>query len=271
MQEILDKIRQEFGFNPLKLTRKGWFLLEATPLPPRDEIYNVITDIHLSKPVNVFNGKIYHSINCTLEKHDLNKKLNRIISGVIDSLEEQRFLVAVNLTTDTEEEIPVAICLEPQIDYITFPDHPHISLWWTPDPKNFITHSLCYAAPGSLNSDPYEKVKEALGQICIWLFRHQVWLETRKVSKGLWIGPGAGPLKPQEYPEFLNPLGFCRCGSKKIYAQCHLASDIALKERCTYSEAKKKINSLINTWPLRIGQRQDQQLNALKGLLLADR
>ncbi|WP_143216262.1 SEC-C metal-binding domain-containing protein [Ferroacidibacillus organovorans] len=129
---------------------------------------------------------------------------------------------------------PLAIAFEPAINYGVFPDHPHLNTggvgailgqgFYVPD-------TICYEENIlGLGSDPVERFLQAFGRISVWLLRHMIWMETKKLcdGKGQWIGPEAPPLTPKQRAEsgFWNPSDLCRCNSGKRYSDCHMLSDL---------------------------------------------
>lgn len=66
---------------------KGWFLLEINPVPPRDEIAKVVSDIDNDKPVRVGyeTGRIYHSLECDMQSdHSLKPELEKALKHIKD-------------------------------------------------------------------------------------------------------------------------------------------------------------------------------------------
>lgn len=254
------------------MQKDGWFLLETTPLPPADELLKVIVDIYKGRPVHIENSKLYHSSQCTDDKHILPKKDRKIILKVVETITKQKFLIAVHPNhPNFPGNPPMVIALDPLISYNVYPDHPHISTWSYMVGNNYFfpPDTLCYGLPDELSDDAYKRLEYLLAQIIIWLFRHQVWLETRKIKKpGLWIGPGALPMNPEYYPMFLNPFGHCRCGQEKPYIACHMTSDIAEREKCSLQQAKLRIGKYGSGWTTSIKIPQETEVAKLKRLLL---
>lgn len=232
-REIIEQLEEVFPAqwfpNPIKGHRDlGWFLLEINPLPPLDELELVVSDIIRDNIVDVSWGQIRHSHDCR-RKH----KIPQLVKKVLGNLEEQKFLVAVYPGKHgVYSGQPIAVAIEPQINYALYPDHPHLNVGHYTAQLNgkniFIPDSFCYIDdPSKLGVDTYERLLNAFCKISVWLLRHQVWLETRKVmTKGIWIGLEGKPLLPSEYPLFLNPSGMCRCGNEKQYMNCHMPSDL---------------------------------------------
>lgn len=268
----LSRLVQEFGpakwfpRNPLNgLTGEGWFLLKITPSPPSGEIAQVVADICITRPVRLCQGRVYHSDNCGSEVHNLPKLLQQALSNIDD----EKFLVAVHPGHPAfYSGQPLAVVLEPAINLMVYPDHPHINQGVIKhSPEIIIPDSICYTdSPASLGACQYERLLAAFDEVCIWLFRHQVWLATRKIAgRGKWIGPDAPTsLEPKRLAFYLNPLGVCRCGSSKIYKDCHMPDDIIAAMGCSVTEAKRYMYSHVMNWPKLIKDPLDKVLTDLK-------
>jgi hypothetical protein len=231
-QEVIEQLQEVFPAqwfpNPIKgHNGLGWFLLEINPLPPLAELELVVSDIIRNNTVDVSWGQVRHSLECK-RKHSI----PYLVKRVIGNLKEQKFLVAIYPGAyGVYGGQPIAVAIEPQINYILYPDHPHLNPGHYTnrlDGKNlFIPDSFCYTDdPSKLGTDNFDRLLNSFCKISVWLLRHQVWLETRKINERLWIGLEGKPLQPSEYPLFLNPSGLCRCGNKKEYMNCHMMSDL---------------------------------------------
>lgn len=229
--ELIERIRRRIG--PITWVSveiagfpRGWLLLEASPLPPPDHRFRVLADIHNSEYVNVTRGKLYHSHKCRSLAHEFPPLYHR----ALESMGDITFRVAIwPGQRDFLQGQPVAIGLDPPIMYDQYPDHPHIS-HPLPTPSGIIfPDSICYTdRPSSLGSDDYSRLVNAIDQICIWLFRHQVWLETRKIcGLGQWVGPAAPRFDSMFHALRLDLQGRCWCGTKVAYRDCHWARDYA--------------------------------------------
>lgn len=224
-------------FHPAKWVQgknsgEGCFLLEINPLPPEDQIALVVSDIENNKQVYVGyeTGKLYHSEHCVLEQpHTIDERLKEALK----LLQNETFHVVV-LPKGPEllATQPVAIALEPEINYFLFPDHPHLNEDGTYKSNFYFPHSFCYKHDHLKfreGKDLYTRVLDAFEQISIWLFRHQVWVATRELyGKGIWIGQGTPPLPDESFPRFLNAESVCRCGNKVKYKDCHSEESINL-------------------------------------------
>lgn len=242
-QSDIDYVIQEFG--PVtwksfgtKDTNEGVFLLKVTPLPPPNELEQVIADICTGGvPVYVKSGKVYHFNECGAQSHNI---LNPMVKEAIHKLKEETFNVAIhpNITLAQGELLyggkPLAIAFDPAITYMQFPDHRHLNTGtyqrFLPNTQYSFSDTLCYtAAPNNaLGITQRDRLLYTFEEVTIWLLRHQVWVAIRELTgKGEWIGPHEGELDPECFPLRLNPQGLCRCGSQKLYNSCHLKLDFA--------------------------------------------
>lgn len=262
---------KEFGpvkwYDKTILGWRGWFLLEISPLPPTGEKELVAADICREELVTVNNGKVYHCSDCSIREHKLSQKLRRAVEQIPD----EKFLVAVY---GGEPGIlngqPIAIVLEPEISYAVYPDHPHISQGFHKhiDTEFYIPDSVCYTNdPSNLGDDKNSRLLTVFDEMCIWLFRHQLWLATRHLhNKGEWIGPSEGNLLPQHYASHLNPLGKCHCGKDRVYRDCCMPNDVMIAVKCDRQEAIKRIDRFVlqGLWKRYIGTPQKNSLDRLK-------
>ncbi len=283
LQKALCKVSNIFGPLPWhpKPTRgdpdEGWLLLEATPLPPPEQLYIVISDICWNRLVFVGKDRrVYHSNNCTVTDHSIPKHIRKVVEKAIPLLTPETFKVAVNPGDPRNPETyPQAIALEPEISYRRYPDHPHLGIIYSfsnnlPNVRLFSPDVSCYIDhPTNLGIAFSDRLEEAIGKICIWLLRHQVWAATREFQKcGIWIGLGTAPRKPEDYPDLLNPFGKCRCGIDTMYIDCHMISDITQREKCTKQQARTLVQRYIKHWPTNTNRPQLQDIEKLKKLLL---
>lgn len=273
----LSSLIQEFGpakwcpRQPLNgLIGEGWFLLEITPSPPSGEIAQVVADICNTKPVRIYQGKVYHSNKCGSISHSIPKPIQRAISHI----EDEKFLVAVHPGHPAfYNGQPLAVTIEPTINLMVYPDHPHINhgIIRYMKPEIIIPDSICYTDnPSSLGTNQYERLLSAFDEICIWLFRHQVWLATRKIAgRGRWIGPQApSSLEPKQFAFYINPLGSCRCGNSKLYKDCHMQDDIVASMGCSVNEARRYMYSQVMNWPRLVKNPLNEALTNLKTAVL---
>lgn len=216
---------------------QGWFFLKTNPKPPKSEIKNVVIDIIMGNDVGVYEGKVRHSNKCN-EKHiiPIDKKY---IEQLLDKINDETFYVAIHPGhPDILYGQPIAIGVEPEINYFIYPEHPHINSWRIEKLKGgqqyFIPCSLCYTdKPNRLCKNSYERLKKTFAQVTIWLFRYQVWKTVLKINKQKdgWIGPAnKEEIAPEIYSSILHPQLRCHCSSGKMYKDCHLPYDIPVKE-----------------------------------------
>lgn len=241
IEKDLAVINETFG--PVKwfngraagLPGEGWFLLEISPISFTEDLPLIFADIHFDRELFVEQGTIYHLQSCDLN-HKLPKRL-RFIESVAKTLAPKKYKIAVHPGLQgILFGQPIAIAVEPVINYNVYPDHPHLNTGGHTlyqGKKIFIPDSFCYQSDiAELYPDPVERYKRAFAYITIWLLRHMVWEESRVLlPKGYWLGLEEGELEPSNYIEVLNPAGLCRCRSGKRYGDCHLALDLKYEKR----------------------------------------
>lgn len=240
-EKDLAEIAEAFG--PVKWTKgsaaglpgEGWFLLEISPISSTQDLLLILADIHFNRDIFVQEGAIHHLYTCEAD-HQLPKKL-RFIEKLVVGLEPRTFKIAVHPgLPGILFGQPLAIAIDPIINYEVYPDHPHLNTGGHLSFQGrqfFIPDSFCYQSNiAELYSDPVERYKRAFAYITDWLLRHVLWEESRNsLSKGYWLGPEEGELEPSDYIEVLNPAGLCRCRSGKTYGDCHLSSDLEHEKR----------------------------------------
>ena len=235
-QEIVSQLQEVYG--PIKwfpdflkgIPVKGWFLLTINPLPPLGEREMVTSDIIHGGQFAIDQGRVHHFDDCTSKSHNISSKFSHVIK-VLPNIKDQTFHIAVYPgEPGVLNGQPIAIPLEPTISYVQYPDHPHLNSGRYIKQMNlFIPDTLCYTDnPKGLGSDPFSRLSSAFALISEWLYRHQVWLETRAKGKSTWIGRQAFTSKPEEFAEFINPNGPCRCGKQLLYKDCHMRKDLQI-------------------------------------------
>jgi hypothetical protein len=233
-REIIDRLLAEVPMlhacriSEENLPNGVWFTFEVRPLPPTEQLQMVIADIDDDSGMYLLkDGIVTHSRECNKQTH----KLNADLLAAAKAIEPQTFRIAVWEGNDLViNGQPVAIALEPEISYEMYPDHPHISVGCLLE-KYCIPDSICYTDnPKELGDEPYTRVLEAVQQVCIWLFKHQVWLASRKLGKGIWIGPDVIAKEEEQFYYLRNPYGKCYCGRNMLYSKCHL--DLNFKNAC---------------------------------------
>lgn len=208
-----------------------WFDLEVKPLPISfEELEMVIFDVNKDNMFHLMeNGTLTHYKHCNEENHILNINLKRALK----KFKNQTYKIAIwegNINDNFLDGQPVVISLEPEISFNIYPDHPHLNAAGILN-NSYIPNSICYTDnPKALGNDPYERILEAIQQALIWLFKHQVWLASRKIGKGIWIGPQVSFDEKDQFKILRNPYGKCYCGSNKQYCKCHLNNDF--KNEC---------------------------------------
>lgn len=262
-----------FGFQ-----HEGWFILDTTPLPPADEVEQVVTDIIQDSEIAFHNGQVMHWPECK-NRHVLK---DQMMKKALVSLEEQRFRLAVCTGDETIlDGQPLVIALQPTISLMNYPDHPHLNhAGMIGSTKMYLPDSFCYGF--SKENDRYGpdlqgKFIRAFDDATLFLFRHQIWLATRNLmGVGKWIGTEhKNDWAPETFAAILNPVGRCRCGKPVRYMECHLPIDLkkpvaqqAEKFKKTKKEVEKDlIIKLSNTWVQRIGNPQANMQTKLKVML----
>lgn len=252
-KEVIEKVLSEFPFAKYRdislagLPVGGWFLIEASPLPPLNELALVVADINRGDTVSVPPDLIIrHSSSCRAENH----KIPQILENIINKLSKQVFRFAIWEGSPTIlNGQPVVIPLQPEVSYHVYPDHPHLNIgclyktFYLPD-------SICYTHDSNnLGDDPYERISEAIFEVSLWLLRHQVWLSTREIGKAKWIGPEIkNPDHVKNVSLALNPIGHCHCGSNKTYFDCHMKYDYKIHHGININDNQISLLSYINKW-----------------------
>lgn len=227
-----------------KLVPGDWFLFETSPLPSPGEIELVLSDIVNNRMINVSPwGKVNHSKHCTSEKHDLTK----ILKECSADLTSQKFRVALweghrlllesqgFSTRDLQNRKllfggqPIFIVTNPEISYLTYPEHPHLNTCILPDDVSasglYLPDSICYSDEHDDAGEQYVRIRKSFMLVCIWLLRHQVWEALKNKGYPQWIGPDNKFTGNLEFRRYYDPLGKCRCGCGKQYSQCHMMED----------------------------------------------
>lgn len=262
------------------LPNGDWFVFETSPIssqfPSMQQLVLLTADINNDREFYIYNDwTLEHLDGCREKDHYIHKD----IRSAIKNITSQKFVVAV---WENEEGIysgqPIVIPLEPEIDHITYPDHPHMNNNGLSQ-NYFLPYSVCYTDdPSSLGNNPYDRIKNAMLQTSVWLYKHQIWLSTRSRGKGLWIGPSIETEDKDQFNYLRNPYGVCRCGSNLQYYKCHLQQDFDLWKRYNplvnlakydYINTDGSINiDLYNRcWEYRCHNPQMQVMKRLRGIL----
>lgn len=201
-----------------------WYFISATPVQLKQENSSIIEDIINDNDITTFNGSVIHNPQCNHKHGQLSNDYNKII----DFLEEKSYLVAI---FDNKSELfngqPIAICIDPAITFVEFPNHPHLNST-ARIRQSFIPASICYTDDvqglGSLFGN---RIYDAMHYITIWLYRHQVYeLFDQHFMKHNWIGNEVNIRLPNSsYFHMINPIGLCHCGSRIKYYECCLNND----------------------------------------------
>ena len=215
-----------------------WYLLDITPLPTPEDITSVVSDI-VSGDIIAFNdGKLIHNDTCVKTSHELLSELE----DVLRSLKPTNFKFAVfDNRTKMLHGQPICFSISPKIDFINFPDHPHIN---APSIPNKIPSSICYSSdPNNLGKfTEGDRILDTLLLISEWAFRQQIWSATRKKNgKGIWIGPQSKTeITSKNYLELIDPKGRCHCGKQKKYYDCCYHADLEVLNGVTIPKFNKK-------------------------------
>lgn len=291
-QSVINDLRGELGCSiewfdgpENGLPGMGWLLVEVNPLPPENQLEKVVSDLLSEKEVvSLSGGKLYHSNICSRKEHPLDVK---VVRKAIKKLSEQTYKIVIYPgQSGILNGQPIIIPLDPEITYMRFPDHPHINPGTALECKVklqgdifTLPDSLCYTDdPKGLGTNMYERLENAIDQATIWLFSHQVWVETRKyIERGEWISIEATRFPDYEYPQFLNPDGMCWCGKKEMYRKCHLESDAksyihrntVLKRNVDVRKITHWLEKRLKNWKQEIEKPQTASLNLLQYKMLS--
>lgn len=246
------------NINDLGVFSVEWYFLNITPLPNTNEIECVISDIINGFPVSMSYGQMVHNPECKSKNHRLPNKLKRVVR----ELKPQTFSVAI-YSNHSEKYIgqPLAVCFDPVISFINYPDHPHLNMP-NIDPVSYLPPTLCYTnTPEELGNQFGDRLFDALFYITEWLVRHQVWEKHRELyGSGYWIGSEAdSSISNGQKVNVLNPRGRCSCGKSKAYLNCCMSSDLEeyikfLNNRPIVMKEKVSTNPMdyIRAWNARI-------------------
>lgn len=256
-----------------------WFGLEVKPLPSYEDLKMVAYDVAKDNILHITgNLALSHSELCTEKHHDLDDLLERALEETSD----HTYMLAIWEGNDQVlNGQPVVISLDPEISFNIYPDHPHINAGGLFKSENkYIPSSICYTDdPNALGDNQYTRILEAIHQTIIWLFKHQIWVSTKKIGKGIWIGPQVYNNENQQFSYYRDPYGKCRCGSNKQYYKCHLNEDfrnlclnesILLRPENRCSTIFKKANGTVDVekyrsyWEKKINDPQNKVLSLLK-------
>jgi len=253
----LEEISQIFG--PVRWVDQrlagfeGWLLIEVNPIPYREERAMIISDIEKGQQILVENRVLRHFGECTSEDHNISDVIVNKIDT--DTMKDMKCLVAIHPgTKGYYHDQPIVVPINPSISHIEYPEHPHLNFGGNVK-YGYCPDSICYTDnPRELGEGISERVKKALAYVTIWLFRHQIWLQTRQfINSGIWIGPQM-PFDREQHAHHLNPRGRCWCGSKKIYSECHMMFDkcVLLDKLSSVGEKLLMLDSFQKSWKERV-------------------
>lgn len=219
---------KHYNLNENDLLKGDWFVFETSPIPsllPCYEQLEMLTaDIDKDKKYFLYNnGTLEHLENCKEKEHYIKKELKTALKNITN----QKFRIAVlDNTYGILDGQPLIIPLEPEINLSIYPDHPHINAGGSLSEYCYLPDTICYTNdPSALGDDAYTRTLAAIEESSVWLFKHQIWLVTRKTGKGIWIGPQVIVDEKKQFNFYRNPYGKCWCGSNKDYSKCHLYQD----------------------------------------------
>lgn len=218
---------QHYYLDEKGLPKGDWFVFQTSPipspLPPLKQLEMLTADVDKDRNFYLYDdGTLEHSDKCEEKNHSISKDLKTALKNI----SSQKFQMAVWENTEgVARNQPIVIALEPEINLGVYPDHPHINAGGVLS-KSYLPESICYTDnPDLLGADTYTRVWEAIQQSSIWLFKQQLWIETRAKGKGKWIGLSVPTEEEVQFTFLRNPYGECWCGSNKIYHKCHLNQD----------------------------------------------
>jgi hypothetical protein len=195
-----------------------WYLADINPFPYKKDLMAVLSDIEQGYNFTILDGKLAHTQQCNNPEHNLSDEIRK----VVDTIKQQYYKIAV--FDDRSNFLmgqPIVFIIEPEVNYLVYPDHPHLNAFSL---RYGIPTSICYTDNPSLlgTYEGEDRILDALLFATEWVFRHQVWLETRKrYGRGIWIGKSLEPSITQDsWLHLINPKGRCRCGSQKSYEKC---------------------------------------------------
>lgn len=222
--------------NPPNLPAGDWLLLEVNPCISNEQNKLILSDIINGEPIYVLgDGSLEHYCKCNASNHEIDLFYNKIAKDI----RFVKYKVVIWIENGTNKFCkPLAFVIQPEISLNVFPDHPHINV------SESLPDSICYTDENII------KISSAIEQVFIWLYRHEVWIASRKSKNSKWIGEQVITHPYDKFMHLLNPIGLCRCGKNKKYSNCHLLDDYTLFFK-HYSIANKHLieefSSIINT------------------------
>lgn len=211
-----------------------WQIYSVIPTPYKEDIEKVVKCI-----VNDYEVEILPGGRLTSTVTKFKKRIDKELQNIVEMIDDKEFTIAVKFQPG---KLPIVVSLNPEINYDTYPSHPHINPGVQ---KGFEFDNLCIAKKLSDINGSFDKIEDNLMfQILLWLFRHQVYeIYLDLYSKVNWIGNESNEhFLDLFYPTLLNPYGRCRCGAKTSYQNCCLKDDIPPLSRFNLDRA---INSYL--------------------------
>jgi hypothetical protein len=141
-----------------------------TPIPPPEELLSVLFDFQAGRRLSLDpGGRLRHHRECRGPHGD---------PGWLHGLQlaDQRFLVEATFWSLTGD--PRVRVLEPEVSRRIYPDHPHF----------YGEDIVCPVFPPDRTWTWANPVTAYLNHVAGWLLCSAVWIETSRISKGLWIG-----------------------------------------------------------------------------------
>lgn len=216
-------------FEPSGQFSGHWFLLKIKPLP-RENIYNVISDLKHNRDVSVnhITRSVEHLNDCT-QKHELSNKF----SSVIDNLKDIEFKIAIRSPYSVNgiflfDGQPMVFVIDPYINFQKYPLHLHLNRFV----HSMIPTSICYThAPHELGQTYECRVINSVRFVSIWLLAHLIWEQLGStIDYSTWIlDQIRTELMHDDGLSIFNPHGLCRCGSGKMFKDCHM--DVIMRRK----------------------------------------
>ncbi len=205
--------------NNFRILSGEWYLLDITPTPVKSELRQVITGIENEREIAIEDGRLIFNKQCSNDSDEISEEIELIL----EYLKPVSYKIAVfnNRNQNVLRGQPIAFSISPKIDFLNFPDHPHLN---TPNVQMGIPASFCYTdSPNMLGEfTSGDRMLDALLLITEWAFRHQIWQATRKkINRGCWVGKQLPTsIQNYHYPHFLDSNEKCHCGSGIKYKKC---------------------------------------------------
>ncbi len=206
--------------SPGGLPYGGW-RVTMDPIPPAEDLYQVICDLNADAAVEVgYRGRISHiDSSASFGTDDITEGLRGLLISQRPYLVEVRY--PDRLAGPAGPVHPKARLIAPEISLRYYPTHPHLSVDVAGDSW------ACPIFPQSTQWSWSEgATRTYLEHVALWLFKTEVWSRTSDIlgRGGVWLG-SAVPHRPSYVLAATSPEGQCRCGSGRKYAICHRLGD----------------------------------------------